>query len=46
VQIFDTETEKVMRFKNPDGVSWKSGAIDPEGKYFAASGCDGKVTVF
>lgn len=45
-QLLDTETEKVYRFKNTGGVAWKSGAVDPLGKYFAGTACDGQVYIF
>lgn len=44
VQLFDTETERVARFRNE--VSAKSGAIDPLGKFFASTACDGHLSIF
>ena len=46
VQLFDTETERVARFRNEVGASAKSGAIDPLGKYFVSTACDGHLSIF
>ena len=46
VQLFDTETERVTRFRNDAGGSSKNGALDPLGKYFAITSCDGFLSVF
>lgn len=39
--MFDTETERVIKFRNEEGASSKSGALDPLGEYFASTACDG-----
>jgi WD40 repeat protein len=44
VQLFDTESERVRRFRTE--VSVKSGALDPLGKYFACTTCDGFLSIF
>jgi hypothetical protein len=44
VQMYDTETEKVFKFKNE--ASPKSGALDPLGQYFASTALDGHLTIF
>ena len=45
VQMFDTETENVMKFRRDDSegqnMPVKSGALDPLGRYFAVTYCDG-----
>ena len=45
-QLYDSETERVIRFKNDAGVAFKYGAYDPQGKYVAISTCDGYVIIF
>jgi hypothetical protein len=42
--MYDTETEKVFKFKNE--ASPKSGALDPLGQYFASTALDGHLTIF
>jgi WD40 repeat protein len=44
VQMYDSETERVVRFRNE--ASAKSGSLDPLGKYFASTACDGQVSIF
>jgi hypothetical protein len=38
-QIYDSETERVLKFKNESSV--KAGALDPLGEYFACTATDG-----
>lgn len=45
-QVYDTETERVTRFKNDGGVAFKAGALDPLGQYFAGTACDGMLYIF
>ena len=46
VQVFNTETEKVMHFKPGHDGSLKNAAMDPLGEYVATSGCDGMVHIY
>ncbi len=44
VQVFNTETEIVIRFRI-EGAA-KNGSMDPFQKFFAVSTCDGQVHIF
>jgi hypothetical protein len=44
--MFDTDSERVLRFRNDDGVSFKSAALDPLQKYLVATACDGQLYIF
>ncbi|TNV85001.1 hypothetical protein FGO68_gene11836 [Halteria grandinella] len=45
-QLYDSESERVIRFKNDAGVPFKCGALDPLNQFFAASACDGMLYIF
>jgi WD40 repeat protein len=44
--MFDTDSERVLRFRNDDGVSFKSAALDPLQKYLVATACDRELYIF
>ena len=44
VQIYDVDNELVTRYAGD--VPFKSGALDPQGEFFAATACDGQVHIF
>ena len=46
IQVFNSETESVMRFRLDDGVIAKNGSMDPLVKYLAVSATDGHVYIF
>ena len=46
VQIFNTETEAVLRFHLENNTTPKNGALDPLFKFFAATTTDGNLQIF
>lgn len=44
--MYDTETERVIRFKSDEGACAKSAAIDPLGKYLVSTATDGQLSIF
>lgn len=46
VQVFNTETEAVLRFRLDSNTIAKNGALDPLHKYLAITSTDGHVSIF